>query len=440
MAADGHFPRKMPNSAPRRGHPRLVSATAGTPSEAFFISVHLFCFTTFKNSFFHHPLFIRDIMVLLKSAKLGVSGIYSGIRYRKNRILNKPQLPTFLVYQLTNRCNSRCIMCNIWQKESTSELTTKEIENVFKGKLFSKLRWVNLTGGEPFMREDIVEVVKCLNALPELEGIAIPSNGFLTDRILEKTEKMLHFLDKKKFLSLTLSIDGFEKTHDEIRGVPGAFKKVIATLEKLQELKIQHANFNVGVQPTISKKNIDEIEEFYNFMKEKSNSVGFAVALTSEGYYNNAKTPVALDDEDKAKISAFFKKIIKNDPQYGFYYSKLARMFKTKQRGFSCLSGFITIYMDPSGNIYPCPVLSCRKDYLFCNAKENAYLSWKTTMSTEMRKRLKKERACESCTMMCDFINFAKVEFIEHSAFMMIHPAILYRLIKKIKNEKNPYF
>jgi radical SAM protein with 4Fe4S-binding SPASM domain len=379
-------------------------------------------------------------MVILKAAKLGFSGVYSGIRYRKNRLLNKPQLPTFLVYQLTNKCNSRCIMCNIWQKKSEGELALKDIEQIFKSKLFSKLRWINLTGGEPFLRDDIVEVVKNLNSLPNLEGIAIPTNGFMTERILEKTEKMLKVLSKDKFLSITLSIDGFEKTHDEIRGVPGSFNKVMATLEKLQELKIQHSNFNVGVQPTISKRNVDEIEGFYDFIKEKSGSVGFAVALTSEGYYNNAKTPVALEDEDKKKISHFFKKIIKNDPQYGFYYTKLAKMFRTKKRGFSCLSGFITIYMDPSGNIYPCPVLSCRKDYLFCNAKENAYLSWKTTMSTDIRKKLKKEKTCETCTMMCDFINFAKVEFIEHSAFMMMHPAILYRLMRKIKSEKNPYF
>ncbi|MBN2458071.1 radical SAM protein [Candidatus Woesearchaeota archaeon] len=379
-------------------------------------------------------------MALLKALSLASEGLVSGIRYRRNYKHIRHQSPTFLVYQLTDMCNSRCRMCNIWKKRPKDELKIDDIRKIFKSRLFSGLRWVNLTGGEPFLRKDIIDVVNALNSISTLEGIAIPSNGFMTDRIVGSVEEMLRILGKDKFLSVTLSIDGFEKTHDYIRGFSGAYKKVMATLDKLTALKKDYPNFNVGVQPTISKWNIDEIEDFYRHMKFKTGSVGFAVALTSEGFYDNLDSGAALTVADKKKISRFFSKIIDKDPQYGFYYSKLIEMFRTGKRGFGCLAGFLTVFMDPKGNIFPCPVLSEDKGYCFGNARQDPRQIWYSERSASIKKRLKNEPICDSCTMMCDFISFAKVEFIEHAMFMMLHPKILFRLMQKIMSEKNPYF
>jgi len=390
-------------------------------------------FITFKNS---QQFLIK--MVLLKSLRLGAGGIVTGINYHMKHLLNNNQYPTFLIYQLTDNCNSRCLMCNIWKKKPAGELTKDEIKNIYKKKSFSRLRWVNLTGGEPFIRKDIVDIVKIISRLPEFEGVAIPSNGILTKKIVNDTNKILDFLPKEKFLSITLSIDGFEKTHDEIRGVPGAYKKVVKTLEELTMLMKKHPNFNVGVQPTITKKNLPEIDKFYRFMKKKTSSIGFAIMLTSEGYYDNIDSDVALTKQDKKWIERFLKRIIKEDPQYGFYYSKLIDMFQTGKRGFGCLAGYITMYMDSFGDISPCPVLSSDKRYLFGNIKKDNV--WFSKKSKVIKKNLKNEEICRKCTMMCDFINVAKVEFFEHASFMMLHPNILINLFKKIRKEKNPYF
>lgn len=379
-------------------------------------------------------------MVLLKAMKMGFEGIASGLSYRFKRFMDIHQYPTFLVFQMTNNCNARCVMCNIWQKKSVGELSTADIKKALRSKLFKKLRWVNLTGGEPFLRKDIVEITEEFNRLPEMEGIAIPTNGFMTKIIVKKTEEMLKVLDKDKFLSITLSIDGFEKTHEEIRGVKGVFGKVNATLDELIKLKKKYPNFNVGVQPTISKKNLPEIKKFYKEMKKKIASIGFAVMLTSEGYYDNNDSSVALTKDDKKKIAKFLKETLKEDPQYGFYYSKLIKMFDTNVRDFGCLGGYITTFMDPFGNISPCPVLSCNKRYIFGNIKEDGGKIWFSKNAKKIKKNLKREKICCSCTMMCDFINMAKVEFIEHSSFLVQHPTILVRLLKKVSSEKNPYF
>jgi len=379
-------------------------------------------------------------MSMFKTLKLGINGVIDGLLYHHNHVKDRHMHPTFLVFQLTNMCNSHCVMCGIWKKPVPVELNIREIRKIFKSELWSRLRWINLTGGEPFLRKDFLHVIHALDKLPKLEGIAIPSNGFLTDRIVESVKKTLHILGKKRFLSVTLSIDGFEETHDKIRGTPGAYQKVLKTLEKLKELKKRHKNFNVGVQPTISKWNVDEIEEFYRFMKTKIQSIGFAVTLTSEGYYDNADKNIELTAEDKKKIAAFFRKVIKEDPQYGYYYMKLIELFQTGKRRFICLAGFITLFMDPYGNMFPCPVLSYGKKYYFGNAKEGPLEVWFSDEAKAMKKRLKTERVCDRCSMMCDFINVAKAEFFDFTSFMLQHPGILARLLKKINTEENPYF
>ncbi len=289
------------------------------------------------------------------------------------------------------------------------------------------------------MRKDLEEILNILNRLPKLEGIAIPSNGLMGNLIVKRAESMLEALDKNKFLSITLSIDGFEKTHDKQRGVKGGYKKVIKTFEGLKELEKKYSNFNVGIQPTISKANLYEMEDFYEYMKKKTKNIGFAVMLTSEGYYDNQDSSVALGSKDRKIIARFFSKVLKEQPQYGFYYSKLIDMFKKGRRDFGCLSGYLTLYMDPYGNSYPCPVLCSGKKYFIGNLLKNPK-SWFGKRASRIRLKLKKEPECKRCTMMCDLINMAKVEFFEHSSFLIQHPRITKNLAKKIARDKNPYF
>jgi radical SAM protein with 4Fe4S-binding SPASM domain len=358
-------------------------------------------------------------------------GIVSGIGYHYKKMRNKSMHPTFLVFQATNQCNSRCTMCNIWKKPATAELSSGDIRKILSSDFCSRVRWVNLTGGEPFMRKDFLDIIKAMNEHPRIEGIAIPSNGLMTERIVSTVKKSLALLKPGKFLSVTLSIDGFEKTHDEIRGVPGGYKRVMETLDRLARLR--RPSFNVGVQPTIVRRNIDEIEEFYKFMKRKTPNVGFAIAMASDGYYANADLGLGFTEEDKGTIIEFLQSIIEKDPQYAYYYSSVIDLLRSGKRRFVCLAGFATAFMDPYGNVYPCPILSADKRYNFGNALKEPGL-WATRAAQHKKGLLAKEKRCRDCLMMCDFVNVAKVEFFDFALFMMQHPKIVWRLRKKLKD------
>lgn len=370
-------------------------------------------------------------MLTKKIIEIGTKGIYAGTKYRLCKHFNIPQKPTFLIYHLTDLCNSKCKMCNIWKKTPLKELSIEDIESFANQEIFSEIKWINLTGGEPFMRKDIKRTLQSLYRLPSLEGIAIPTNGFLTEKITKVSSGVLKLIPKNKFLSVTVSIDGKEKTHDFIRGVHGAYDKSVATFKALN--KIRATNFNVGIQPTISKLNLEEIEQIYNMWAGEV-SVGFAVMMAEETYYNNKGNKNSLSFEDKKIVADFLKENSFKEPQYGFYYHKLAELLEGKKRGFGCLAGYKTMYMNPQGEISPCPILCDKYPLGTYNTEE-----WSKEKGMSMRKRLKQEPLCRTCSMMCDYINFIKEDFFEFAFFMATHPKLSQKLFKKFKDIKNPY-
>ena len=145
------------------------------------------------------------------------------VNYKSSQALGtKPPLPISLTISVTNQCNSKCKTCSIWRKYSNhqqlreTELKAEEYRKIFEsfgGKIF----WATLSGGEPFMKRDIVEIFEslCEHCHPAI--VNIPSNGLLSPTIESQVRKML----EKNFdtnLTLNLSLDGVGANHEKIRG------------------------------------------------------------------------------------------------------------------------------------------------------------------------------------------------------------------------------
>jgi len=110
------------------------------------------------------------------------------------KILQKPYKINFAI---TSGCNSRCQTCNVWRKFRKNpevvknDLSLKEIEKIFKT-LPKNIIWLSLSGGEPFLRDDLVLICKkAIENIPDLCLISIPSNGLLEKNIVEKTKQIL---------------------------------------------------------------------------------------------------------------------------------------------------------------------------------------------------------------------------------------------------------
>src|SRR5437867_206273 len=170
-------------------------------------------------------------------------------------------LPFSVVISLSYRCNSTCATCDVWKKPN-DDMTPQEWRNVFRH-LGHTPFYMTFTGGEPFLRADMHEVViggyeECL---PEV--ITIPTNGILTKRILERVAQICDAAPKAK-VGINLSLDGVGADHDEIRGVPGNWIKSMQTWQGLKELQKTKPNLVLTVHTVLSKFNVKKAQAIYD--------------------------------------------------------------------------------------------------------------------------------------------------------------------------------
>ncbi len=162
-----------------------------------------------------------------------------------------------VVIELTQRCNLKCKHCYLDANISAkNELSTVEVISLLRQAKSIKLDGVSFTGGEPFIREDINLILREAERLEFKIGIA--TNGTLI-----KNDDLVT-LKKIKYKIVHVSLDGAcSETHDEIRGVPGAFEKALKTIRLLKRNKIP-----VTISTTIMYENFSEVPEIINLAKK----------------------------------------------------------------------------------------------------------------------------------------------------------------------------
>ncbi len=170
--------------------------------------------------------------------------LYYPIRVIRNR-LGLKRFPSFLTYTVTWPCNAKCVMCDSWRKPvNEPDLTLEEIEGFFQQ--LKRMDAVRITGGEPFIRRDIHDIVNLADFYLRPTYIHITTNGFLTQVIVQSISKVR----KKSKLQIKISIDAFEEHHDLIRGTRGAYQRAKETAICLKEIADKE-NFVVAINQTI---------------------------------------------------------------------------------------------------------------------------------------------------------------------------------------------
>ena len=186
--------------------------------------------------------------------------------YKLQYAINFPKLlPINYTVSLTYNCNSRCKTCNIYNKKAKN-LAVDEYEKIFR-KIGKAPFWVTLSGGEPFLRNDIVDVAKTIYKYSKPKIINIPSNGILTDKIVDDVSSITNYCYKSQIV-INLSVDGIEEEHDRIRNVKDNYTKVMETYKRLKEL--DRKNLQIGIHTVISKFNVDNFAEIADKLMQKN--------------------------------------------------------------------------------------------------------------------------------------------------------------------------
>lgn len=324
-----------------------------------------------------------------------------------------------LAISVTGKCNSRCITCDIWKNkpEKTEEIRLKDLELLTKSKQFKSARIIIVTGGEPFLRRDIAEIIEILSE--NTKGmLSVITNGILSDKIISTAEKI-----KSRGLNIdkiTLSLNGRPDTHDKTRGVEGNYFKVINTIKGLKDLKIY-----TSLIFTITKENYDQIEWMYDLSKKMKIDVNFYPEVNSYRF-GNVDDERAFTEKQKKEILRQLKSVYRKRRYYYFDDSNLYyinRMFQNEQV-CQCYGGLQSAFINWDGEVYPCEGFNDKR-FSFGNIKEQPFDEiWKSDNAEEMRNYIK-EGKCQPCYLACEIVQSLRKE---------IFPVISYTVKRRLWN------
>lgn len=342
-----------------------------------------------------------------ESNKLGIKDTF---RYARKILYKRNSMPEALIFFVTSKCNAKCEHCFFWRdlNKSKGDLTLEEINKIsLKLGSFSHLF---ISGGEPFLRTDLPEIVETFYRNNSLKSILIPTNGLLTEKIKKDIDKICNRNPELRLI-IDFSLDDLKEKHDKIRGVPGIFNRLIRTIKEVKILKNKHKNLSLGTICVFNSKNQDNIYEIYKFIKEEVKPDSVSFPLIRGDAKNKAYKEVNL--EKYHKFSNFLKEEYQKNVFEGYnsFFNhgfsnfmnqkvraevhKTAKLNKYQYPCYAC--NLIGVIMN-NGDVNCCEILPTK----IGNLRENDYdlkKIWFSEKADDARKFIKKSKCF--CTHEC---------------------------------------
>ena len=287
---------------------------------------------------------------------------------------------------VTYRCNARCNMCDCFKDPTKpeEEITLEDIKKL------PEMAFTNITGGEPFVRQDIPDIVREL--YKKSDRIVISTNGFFTDRIINLCKEFPN-------VGIRISIEGLQETNDKIRGIPDGFNRGYNTLKTLVEMK----HPDVGFGMTVQDMNCDDLVPLYRLSDELN--MEFATATLHNSFYFR-KTDNKI--YDKRHVAENFEKLINellrsNSPKKWFraYFNHgLINYIYGQKRLLPCDMSRNAFFIDPFCDVIPCNGMA--EKAVMGNLREQSWEElWKSEQAEKVRQCTRK------CTRECWMIGSA---------------------------------
>jgi MoaA/NifB/PqqE/SkfB family radical SAM enzyme len=305
---------------------------------------------------------------------------------------------------VTWRCNLRCRMCNIWRRDpGGDELTAAEVDDFFRRA--DGFRWVGFTGGEPFLRADLPELVDAAVARCRgLDAVHANTNGQLREPVVALLEHARRRHPRVAAV-LTVSVDGPPAVHDAIRGRDGAWRRAVETFAAAKGV----AGAKVQVGYTVSAHNLGRFAETWEALRAAwpalaPDDLNVNVFQTSGHYYGNegmaAPEPGALAREIDAILALDRGGLSVNNFLRRRYLRLYRRFLATRASPLRCQALSATCFVDAGGELYPCIVY--RRGLGSVRALPADFRSWWRSAPVRALQRDCAGGRCPGCWSPCD--------------------------------------
>jgi len=308
--------------------------------------------------------------------------------------------PYKVIFVLTYKCNLRCEICRIWEKPYREELNAQNIEKIFKS--LHNLNWLDLTGGEITLRQDLIEITKLITrSSKRLSLFHVSTNGQLPDKVFSLAKEVIR--SNITFMA-NVSLDGPEDINDRLKGMKGAYENSIETFKLLKSLNKGHPYLSC----TLSDYNIGHIDRFLSELKNDLPNISlsdlhFNVFQTSSHYFKNQNT-VGLSNASFGKLKKYLRLSKNGNLIKRFledrYIKGLDKYGKVGRFATECQVLRNTCFINPYGEVYPCIIY----DRLVGNLGEYDYdlnKLWSNQIVLKARQEID-NNACPGCWTPCE--------------------------------------
>lgn len=309
---------------------------------------------------------------------------------------------------VTWKCNSRCTYCKIWEtyaknpQDLKKELVKEDYEKLFNQ---LKISWLHVTGGEPFLKKDLPEIIAYAAKKTKPLLIDTSTNGFLVDHTVNSVRKVMKMINCNFVVGV--SLDGPSDIHIKSRGIKDGWNKTVSTFLKLREMKKEFPKLDVHINHFLSPMNLQHFDRFISELAEKDvgiDEISIEVARYSP-FFMNEKVE-GSEITNKELLLGTLKNI---DKMYANSRNKSLRVrmrrryiqeainfWSGNKKTIPCSSGYSEIFIDPYGFVWPCSQLKIP----IGNIKKTKIRS--IVESDEMKKWREKYHNCQICWSGCE--------------------------------------
>ena len=302
---------------------------------------------------------------------------------REEVIIMKKRSNYDITVNITQRCNARCSMCNLWANPTKpeDEISLRVLEKIPQCKL------LKITGGEPFVRNDIKDVVALLHK--KTERLLINTNGYFTEKIVDLCRE---FPD----LAIRISMDGEKETHNGIRGID-IYDKAMDTIRRLKRINVK----DVGVNFTLQENNYQDLLPVYHRALEMK--IDFACSVVHNSFYfikddNQINSRDLVEKELHGLIKEELHSKRKKDWGRAFIHDFTVQYMNGKDLPLACDAGLDSFFIDVDGKVLPCNMTV--NPLVMGNLNES---EWMDIIQSDNAKRIvSKCKQCKGCWMICN--------------------------------------
>lgn len=334
-------------------------------------------------------------------------------RVLKQAIAGRFKLPVHIILHITYKCNLNCQTCFNWKNLNVgkADMSLKEFEKLSRS--LSKIIWLHISGGEPFLRDDLPDICELFaqNNHPSL--ISIPTAGFNPERVIKIGTEILRRI--RIPIAIDLALDDLGRRQDEIRGVNGSFDKALESYDALIHLKKRFKHLSTKVTTVISNKNFDNLERIIDFVYYKMKGISFHTIIFLRGNPRNPdlylpsleqleqKKQLLLDAWNRYNYDSNIslpERIIAN-AAHTLLLDFYLKMIKENKSCIPCLAGNSVAVIGADGNVFFCELLDSVgniRDYAFDFSR-----LWRSLKTEEMRKFIKAKNCW--CTQGCVYMD-----------------------------------